>query len=242
MHQIAFDAVHDEIVAPNPFAQAILFFRGEANGEEPPLRTIQGPRTKLSYTDNVAVDPRHNEVFTAQSSTDAILVFGREADGDVEPIRIIHGPKTKLDLPSKLVVDYINDLLIVTNRTGAFLIFNRTDNGDVAPQTIVFNPRIRGGGPSRIALYPEGKKIFVSLFEAEERTREHRIRSNSIGVWKYTTGAEIDVSLWAIIQDTTDPGLAFGGIALNLEAKEVMVLNKQRPPALHVYHVPEVFE
>jgi len=242
MHQIAFDAVHDEIVAPNPFAQAILFFRAEANGEEPPLRIIQGPKTQLSHTDNVAVDPRHNEVFTAQSSTDSILVFTREANGDVEPIRIIHGPKTKLDVPAKIVVDYLNDLLIVTIRTGGFLIFNRTDNGDVAPQAIVLNPRMSGGGPARIALYPEGKKIFVSLHEAEGRIRVHGKLSNSIGVWKYTVDGEVEVSPWAIIQDTTNPELALEGVALNPEAKEVMVLNKQRPPALHVYHVPEVFE
>ncbi len=242
MHQIAFDEVHDEIVAPNAFAEAILFFRAEANGEEPPLRIIQGPRTKLSYTDNVTVDPQHNEVFTAQSRTNSILVFSREANGDVEPIRIIHGPKTKLEKPGRLLVDYINDLLIVVKRSGGFLIFNRTDHGDVAPQTIVSSPRIRGAGPSRVALYPEGKKIFVSLSEDEERTRERAIRSNSIGVWKYTADGDVDVSLWAIIKGTTSPGLTFRSMALNPEAKEVMVFNGGHPAALHVYHVPEVFE
>ncbi len=246
MHQIAFDEVHDEIVAPNAFAEAILFFRAEANGEEPPLRIIQGPRTKLSYTDNVTVDPQHNEVFTAQSRTNSILVFSREANGDVEPIRIIHGPKTKLEKPGRLLVDYINDLLIVVKRSGGFLIFNRTDHGDVAPQAIVSSPRIQGGnggGPSKIAIYPEGKKIFISLEEPQEHVREHTIRRNSIGVWKYTAGGDVKVSLWAIIRDTSNPGQAFfEGVALNPEAKEVMVLNKQRPPALHVYHVPEVFE
>ena len=242
MHQIDFDPVHDEILASNPFAQALLFFRGGANGEEPPLRIIQGPKTKLGHTDNVAVDPLHNEVFTAQSRTDSILVFSREANGDVAPIRMIYGPKTKLKFPVKILVDPINELLLVTIRSGAFLMFNRTDNGDVAPQAMVINRGIGGGGASRIALYPEGKKFFASLWVLEERTREHRRPSNTIGVWKYTADGDFDVSPWAIIQDTTNPDLAFGGLALNPEAKEVMVLNKQRPPALYVYHVPEVFE
>jgi len=244
MHQIAFDEVHDEIVAPNPFAQAILFFRGDANGEEPPLRIIQGPKTKISHTDNVAVDPRHNEVFTAQSRTNSILVFSREANGDVEPIRIIYGPNTTLSRPTRIAVDYINNLLIVKNGgvSRDFLVFNRTDNGDVAPQAILSGLSI-GGGSSKIALYPEGKKIFRSMAPAEKRTRERAPRTNSIGVWKYSTdGGKVDVSLWAIIQDTTNPELAFRDVALNPEAKEVMVLNKERPPALHVYHVPEVFE
>jgi len=168
----------------------------------------------------------------------------------VEPIRIIHGPKTKLSRPGKIVVDYINNLLIVTSGVGpgrggeGFLIFNRTDHGDVAPQAIVSSPHIGGGGgPSKIALYPEGKKIFISLEEPQEHTREHATRRNSIGVWKYTAGGDVKVSFWAIIRDTSNPGQAFfGGVALNPEAKEVMVLNKQRPPALQIYHVPEVFE
>jgi len=247
MHQIALDTVNDEIVVANRFAQAILFFRAGANGEEPPLRIIQGPKTKLRAIDHVAVDPYHNEVFTAQRSTNSILVFSAKAKGDVEPIRIIHGPKTKLTRPGKIVVDYVNNLLIITSEVGpgGFLIFNRTDQGDVAPQAIVSSPHIQGGnggGPSKITVYPEGKKIFLSLEEPQERVKEHNIRRNSIGVWKYTADGDVKVSFWAIIRDTTNPGLGFEGVALNPEAKEVMVLNKQRPPALHVYHVPEVFE
>jgi len=234
MHGIALDAVHDEIVAPNPFAEAILFFRGGANGEEPPLRIIQGPKTKLSYPDIVAVDPLHNEVFVPQSSPDSILVFSREANGDVEPIRIIHGPKTKLDGPDGLAVDYINDLLIVNN-SESFLIFNRTDNGDVAPQTIV--PTVGGGSGRRIALYPQGKKIFLRLSEEG---------GDAISVWQYTAGQDVDASLWAVIRDTTHSDLSIRGIGLNPGAKEVLTINREggKPSAaaLYVYHVPEVFE
>ncbi len=47
MHDLAYDAIHDEIVVSSPFAQAILTFRGGADGEEPPIRIIQGPRTQI---------------------------------------------------------------------------------------------------------------------------------------------------------------------------------------------------
>ena len=47
LHGIVYDAEHDEIIAPNPFAEAILFFRGGVNGEEAPIRMIQGPSTQL---------------------------------------------------------------------------------------------------------------------------------------------------------------------------------------------------
>ena len=46
-HSIAFDEVNDEIVIPNSFAEAILFFRGGAEGDEAPIRIIQGPHSQF---------------------------------------------------------------------------------------------------------------------------------------------------------------------------------------------------
>ena len=43
------------------FAQGILTFRGAINGEESPIRYIQGPLTKLQDPDHAEVDPVHNE-------------------------------------------------------------------------------------------------------------------------------------------------------------------------------------
>lgn len=243
MHQIAFDAVRDEIITPNPMANAILFFRGGANGEASPLRIIQGPKTRLSEPDKLAVDPVHGEVFVPQELTDSVLVFNREADGDVEPIRIIHGPQTKLDGPGKLAVDYLNDLLIVIDNSENFLIFNRTDNGDVAPRAIVPTRGESGGGPATMAFYPQGKKIFLRLTGERQGGQGP---GESIAVWQYTAGERIAMSLWAIIKDTTYPDLDIRGIGLNPAAKEVMALvrkgGKPGAPALRVYNVPEVFE
>ena len=61
-HGIAYDSTHDEIVAPNPLAAAIVVFRGGAAGEEAPIRTIQGARTGLSRPETVAVTPLSGSV------------------------------------------------------------------------------------------------------------------------------------------------------------------------------------
>ena len=114
-HQMAFDALHDEIIVPNPFAQAIVFFKGDANGEATPIRVIQGPKTELNYTDNVAVDPVNNEVITAQRRTNSIMVHKRLPGGDEPPVRVLHGPKTRLDRPYRVSVDAVNNLLAVTD-------------------------------------------------------------------------------------------------------------------------------
>jgi hypothetical protein len=62
MHGFAYDEPRDEIIVTSPLAQAVLVFRGGANGEEPPLRVIQGPRTRIQanpYGANslVSIDP-----------------------------------------------------------------------------------------------------------------------------------------------------------------------------------------
>src|ERR1700730_18310894 len=67
MHGFAYDPIHDEIVVTSPLTQAILIFRGSANGEEPPVRVIQGPHTQILGTaycgnDKVCVDPVNNEI------------------------------------------------------------------------------------------------------------------------------------------------------------------------------------
>ena len=237
-HQIGIDSIHDEIVAPNPFAQAILFFRGGANGEEAPLRIIQGPKTKLVYVDNVAVDATHGEVVAAQTLTDSVLVFSRVPAGDVAPIRILHGPKTKLDHPWKAAVDPINNLIVVTTKK-SILAFNRTDDGDVAPKWSIEGPNLRAMTPRVLTpvLYPEGKKVFVTM-------RIKKTGSPAIGVWKY--GDNGDVLPWAVIKSSPTTRLTTltnGGMAINSEDKEVMLLAGEvyGSERILIFKVPELF-
>ncbi|MBI3939640.1 MAG: hypothetical protein HY315_02290 [Acidobacteria bacterium] len=166
---MAVDPIHDEIVVPNTFAQAILFFRADAGGNEKPLRVIQGPKTMISGgasdTDNVAVDPIHDEVYVTQKTSDSVLVFDRRANGDVAPIRIIHGPKTRLRFPNRVSVDPVNNVLAVGAGSGV-LLFNRIDNGDVAPHCVIHGPKTGlpqfWTNPGKVVLNPEAKKLIAS--------------------------------------------------------------------------------
>src|SRR5438552_14088528 len=79
MHDIAFDSIHDEIAVTSPLAQAILSFRGAANGEEAPLRVIQGDKTQIKgvgATGKVSIDPVNNEILLA-TPDQTILTFDR---------------------------------------------------------------------------------------------------------------------------------------------------------------------
>jgi hypothetical protein len=237
-HQIGIDSIHDEIVAPNPFAQAILFFRGGASGEEAPVRIIQGPKTKLAYVDNVAVDPVHGEVVVAQTLTDSVLIFSREGGGDVAPIRILHGPNTKLEQPWKASVDPVNNLIVVTTKK-SILFFNRTDDGDVAPKWSIEGPKLRAMTPRVLTpvLYPEGKKVFVTM-------RVKRAGDAAIAVWNY--GDTGDIAPWGIIKSSPTTRLTTitnGGLTINPEGKEVMALAGEvyGSERVLIFRAPELF-
>src|SRR6516165_8850877 len=100
MHGFMYDPLHDEIVVMSPLAQAILIFRGAANGEEAPIRVIQGPHTQIQGTDydgndQMAFDEVHGEIYIPVAGN-KVLAFSREANGDVAPLRVLGGPDTQI--------------------------------------------------------------------------------------------------------------------------------------------------
>ena len=249
-HYIAVDAVHDELAVPNPFAQAILTFRGGAMGNEAPIRVIQGPKTLLSADDNVAVDPVHRELITASFPADSILVYRSDANGDVEPIRVLRGPKTQLDRPIRVEIDPINNLIAVMN-DHALLVFNRTDSGDVAPKWIIEGPKTGIGtrnGTRDLKLFPDGKKIIAGASfrpprgsrsgeaNAEDEQGFFRAGQRFIGVWKY--GDTGDVSPWAVLNYSPITKIPGSRMALNPEGADLIIGGDGR---VSVYHLPEIF-
>jgi DNA-binding beta-propeller fold protein YncE len=240
------------LIVPNPFAQAILFFRGGTDGDEPPIRVIQGPKTVLSQPDNVAVDAVHREIYVAQFTTDSILVFRSDVAGDVEPIRILHGPNTKLDRPIRVEVDPINNLIAVVTDS-ALVVFNRTDKDDAAPKWVISGPSTGVGtrfGTRDVKLYPEGKKIVAGGAIGSRRASRQRGAENQgggaegffgggasfIGVWKY--GDNGDIAPWVMLKNSPITKLVGSRLALNPDKKELIVGGDGQ---VNGYHMPEIF-
>jgi DNA-binding beta-propeller fold protein YncE len=172
-HGIAYDTTHDEIVAPNPLAAAIVVFRGGATGEEAPIRTIQGARSGLSRPETVAVDEKNNELFVGDPGDRRVLVYRRDADGDAKPLRTIQGPKTKLLQVVGIAVDPNRDVLVVSTYSRlpggvtGLLMFGRTDEGDVAPRRVIAGPRSGITRLRQIALDPDTGKIYAAVINNE---------------------------------------------------------------------------
>jgi DNA-binding beta-propeller fold protein YncE len=172
MHGIAYDAIHDEIVIPVALSGAVLVFKADASGEVPPLRAIQGTRTRLVRPHTVAVDPVNNEILTADPSMRAVVVFERLANGNVAPKRVISGPKTGLLDIVGLDVDPIRNVIVAASRKGngdkvGLFVFDRLANGDVAPKQFIGGPNSKLAHFRQVAIDPATGNIFL----AQQNTR-----------------------------------------------------------------------
>ncbi|PYQ92826.1 MAG: hypothetical protein DMF97_21020 [Acidobacteria bacterium] len=172
MHGIAYDALHDEIVIPVALSGAVLVFKADATGEVPPLRAIQGTRTRLVRPHTVAVDPVNNEILTADPSSRAIFVFDRTASGNVAPKRVISGERTGLLDIVGLDVDPIRNVVVAASRKGngdkvGLFVFDRRATGDVPPRQFIGGPNSKLAHFRQVAIDPATGNIFL----AQQNTR-----------------------------------------------------------------------
>jgi len=240
MHGLTYDEIHDEFTVPQQFAQAILTFAGGAQGETPPLRVIQGSRTRLEAPDRVAVDAVNNEIFVPEG--DKVLVFDRMGNGDVAPKRALEGPDVGRGLDA-LAIDPVNDLLIVgvggltgggqaEARGTRFLVFDRTANGNTKPKMTISGPRAMGGP---FTLYPPKKYILATNRPSNEELAGD---DSYLGVWSYEKSSD-GPALWTI----GGPKGIFQmprGVTLDVKNKSIIASDKRLNSVL-TFRVPEIF-
>jgi len=221
-HAIAFDDKNDEIVVPNPFAEAVLFFRGGASGDEAPIRSIQGQKTLLQDNDELTLDTVHGEVIVP--TRQAILVFSRLANGDAAPVRVIGGPKTRINRARGIAVDPVNNIIAIGNRDpNGILIFNRTDDGDVAPLRIISGPKTGIYATKGFTINPARREL-VATVEARGVQVNRNLGDSYVGVWNYSDNG--DVAPKAILKGVDTGLIAPRGAALNLKDQEMYVIDK----------------
>jgi hypothetical protein len=219
MHGIAYDNVADRIIVPAQFSQAILSFRGDATGEEPPIRVIQGPRTEVRRADRVAVDPIRKEIFVSDGGQ--ILVFPADANGDVAPIRTVRGPDTLITDGGggPVAVDPSTSTLIVSTRR-RLLMFDITANGNVKPKRVVDGPDTSGG-------------MFVA---AHNGLVFSRTSTNAIGVWTVNDNGAVPPRF------KIGQGVVVETRGLTIDAKNQSVIATDKDlNAVLTWRVPEVF-
>jgi 6-phosphogluconolactonase (cycloisomerase 2 family) len=146
---------------------SVTVYSRTAQGDVAPLRTIQGPKTRLNLPLGVAVDAERDVIVVANDQTHSILVFSRTAQGNVAPLYAIEGPATQLKNPGALVMDFENDEIWVTNwGDHSVTIYPRDARGNVAPLRTIRSapggePMAGLGTPSAIAWDSRRDQLLV---------------------------------------------------------------------------------
>jgi hypothetical protein len=249
MHDIRYSASRDEIFVTNPFAQAILAFRGDVNGNQAPLRVIQGPKTHLSEADTLEIDDVNKEIFVPVR--DDILVFPMEGNGDVAPIRIVHGPANGWRPGGGIAVDPVHNLLITDGTDldanqgerrdegrgrNSILIFDRTANGDTKPLRVIRGPHTGLKGIRQMQVYPKGGWIVVAHI-ADGVIPEPQ--GAFVGIWSINDSGDVPPR-WKIDAKAANGLKKPRGVALNPKNKELIV-SDMRQNAVLTYYFPEMF-
>ena len=166
-HGLYFDETHNELITANhgnwtqirPYTpydpivtdvgeyksgafhpSAITVHAADANGDVPPLRTIEGDLTGLNWPMGNDVDLTHHEIAVANYGDSSVRIFRRDAKGNVQPTRVIRGALTQIVGPVSVAIDVKNEELWVANygdHTAA--VFPRTASGNVRPKRIIRN-------------------------------------------------------------------------------------------------------
>ena len=247
MHDIRYDEVNDEFIVTNPFAQAVLVFDGNANGNQAPKRIIQGPKTQLTGSDRIEVDTVNNEIIVPQG--DSIAVFPRDANGDVAPLRVIKGPNTMLRQATSASVDPVNNLLVIglnsgdsgessagKEPNGAILIFNRTDNGDVKPKAVIKGPKSGITRINQMAVYPPRKFVIA----AQPGPIEQMEPDNAfVGIWSIEDSGDVPPR-FRINASAKSEMKKPRGVVLDVKHKELIIADMRLNSVL-TYYFPEIF-
>ena len=240
MHDIRYDELHDEFVVPVPYADAILTFRGGADGQEGPIRIIQGPNTGVGAS-RLDVDPIHNEIFVP--SDNKVRVYPRDGNGDVAPIRVLQGPETRLWKAESIAVDPINNILVVSTPHSSYspdhaeiLVFNRTDNGNVKPRAVIHGPKSGIIRINQMAVYP-AKKLIVATMPGLEDLMEPP--GAFLGFWTYDDNGDVPPKWKIPIGPRTTLKKPFG-VVLDPKHKEV-IISDMRQNGILTFAVPEIF-
>lgn len=211
--------MHDELVVANFEGDSITVYPRTADGNTPPLRSLQGPATGLDLLISVTVDLVHDELLVANRNG-FIRVYPRTATGNVAPVRSIQGPATGFH---GLAADLVHDELVASDAiNNTILVYARTATGTPAPLRTLQGPATELSGPESLTLDLAADELIVSSV-SDRVTVYLRTATGDVAPLRELSGAAT-----GLIQPY--------GVAVDSVAGELLVANSTAPnPSVTVY-------
>jgi len=227
------DKVHDELFISTEHINRISVYRRAAEGEEKPLRIIQGPHTGIADPHGLYVDPASDELFVTNYGN---FRETNENDDTESTANEDSGGERKRDKPTAAKkAKPPRKVLPLAPSTGRFVppfisVFARTAQGDAAPLRVIQGPHTGLNLPLGITRDPQTHQIIVAnsgdnsvlFFDANASgdAVPVRVLKGSATNLRAPTGVAVDASrfeLWVTSWENhlanVFPALAAGNVA-----------------------------
>jgi len=156
---IAVDEEAQEMYLTIQHDAAVVVYKKYANKDEPPIRLLQGDRTKLADPHGIAVDTKngliyvtnHGAVSSRKQGAGTGATLGRGEDKPNWPLgQAVAIPGSGRNEPPSITV------------------YRRDARGDVAPLRVISGPKAMFDWPTGIAVDPDRDELFVSNDNGDE--------------------------------------------------------------------------
>jgi 6-phosphogluconolactonase (cycloisomerase 2 family) len=228
---IAVDEGAQELFLTVQHPPQVVVYHKTASGEDEPIRTLEGDRTKLEDAHGIALDTRNGWIFVSNHGSSSsprikggwfnppsISVYPIKASGDTAPLRIIAGPKTQLNWPGHIFVDAEHGELVVANDSDdSILVFRETDQGDVAPARVIKGPKTGLKNPTGLFVDTKNNELFVSNMGNHSATVYPRTASGDVAPLRTIRSAPLGKQA----QIMGNPG----AVAYDSKREEILVPN-----------------
>jgi DNA-binding beta-propeller fold protein YncE len=172
---VALDLKNDEVAVTVEQTNRVEVFRRLAEGEEKPLRAIQGPDTGLADPHGIFVDPDNNEIFVANHDS------YHEADSNQDEYSDVQGQLARgianVSVPAGRVQPRTSGGKFVDP---SITVYSRTAQSNAAPVRVIHGPKTELSLPMKVFVDTAHNELYVA-----------NSGSNSILVFSRTANGDV---------------------------------------------------
>jgi DNA-binding beta-propeller fold protein YncE len=155
---IAMDEGAQEMYLTIQHDSAVVVYKKYADKEEPPIRLLQGDRTKLADPHGIAVDTKNGLMYVTNHGSVSSRYTDRQSEGSL-------GRGGKPNWPAG------QDVAIPgsgRHDPPSITVYRKDAQGDVAPVRIISGPKTLFNWPTGIAVDPDRDELFISNDNGDE--------------------------------------------------------------------------
>lgn len=153
---IAVDEVHGEAIFSVQHDSGIVTYRRDANGDESPIRLMQGDRTGIRDPHGIAIDPRDDVIFVANFGSTHDVEAGIKPRAGVPSAGNEVG-KQNWPLGREFAVPGSG-----TINLPSIIVHRRTSTGNAAPLRVISGDKTQLNWPTGVAFDTQARELFVA--------------------------------------------------------------------------------